>query len=92
VDDYARPLTKEIYQEQLRLADRSADLVKRDCGFEQQFDKDRLLAKDQALVFDDPKRSSEKPCRCAWNFDRPTVWCACGFLPTVCLSDSLALL
>lgn len=60
VDDRARPLTKEIYQEQLRLADRRSDLAKRDYGLEQQFDKDRLLPKNQGLVFVDTKRSSEK--------------------------------
>ena len=60
VDDRARPLTKEIYQEQLRLADRRSDLAKRDYGLEHQFDKDRLLPKNQGLVFVDTKRSSEK--------------------------------
>jgi hypothetical protein len=60
VDDRARPLTKEIYREQLRLADRRSDLAKRDYGLEQQFDKDRLLPKSQGLVFVDTKRSSEK--------------------------------
>lgn len=60
VDDRARPLTKEIYQEQLRLADRRSELSKREYGLEQQFDKDRLLPKNQGLVFVDTKRSSEK--------------------------------
>ena len=60
IDDRARPLTKEIYQEQLRLSDRRADLSKREYGLEQQFDKDRLLPKNQGLVFIDTKRSSEK--------------------------------
>lgn len=60
VDDRARPLTKEIYQEQLRLADRRLELAKRDYEFEQQFDKDRLLPKNQGLVFFDAKHSSEK--------------------------------
>jgi hypothetical protein len=49
-----------IYQEQLRLADRRSELSKREYGFEQQFDKDRLLPKNQGLVFVDTKRSSEK--------------------------------
>lgn len=60
VDDRAQPLTKEIYQEQLRLADRRSELSKREYGLEQQFDKDRLLPKNQGLVFVDTKRSSEK--------------------------------
>lgn len=60
VDDRARPLTKEIYQEQLRLADRRSELSKREYGLEQQFDKDRLLPKNHGLVFVDTKRSSEK--------------------------------
>lgn len=60
IEDRARPLTKEIYQEQLRLSERRSDLAKRDYGFEQQFDKDRLLPKNQGLVFVDTKRSSEK--------------------------------
>lgn len=59
VDDRALPLTKEIYQEQLRLADRRSDLAKRDYRLEQQFDNDRLLPKNQGLVFVDTKRSSE---------------------------------
>lgn len=60
VDDRARPLTKEIYQEQLRLSERRSDLEKRDYGLEQQFDNDRLLPKNQGLVFIDTKRTSEK--------------------------------
>lgn len=58
VDDRARPLTKEIYQEQLRLADRRSELSKREYGLEQQFDKDRLLPKNHGLVFVDTKRSA----------------------------------
>lgn len=60
VDDRARPLTKEIYQEQLRLKERRSDLERRDYGYEQRFDKDRLLPKNQGLVFVDTRRSSEK--------------------------------
>lgn len=60
VDDRARPLTREIYQEQLRLADRRSDLAKRDYGIDQEFDKSRLLQKNQGLVFVDVKRSTEK--------------------------------
>ncbi|TMS59810.1 phospholipase [Imbroritus primus] len=60
VEDRARPLTREIYLEQLRLSERRADLSKRDYDLEQQFDKSRLLPKNQGLVFVDTKRSSEK--------------------------------
>lgn len=60
VDDRARPLTKEIYLEQLRLAERRADLAKRDYAVEQQFDEERIIPKNQGLVFVDTKRSSEK--------------------------------
>lgn len=60
VDDRARPLTKEIYQEQLRLADRRSELAKREYALQQQFDKDRLLPKNQGLVFIDTKRGTEK--------------------------------
>lgn len=60
VDDRARPLTKEIYQEQLRLADRRSDLAKRNYGLEQQFDKERILPKNQGLVFVDTNGASEK--------------------------------
>lgn len=60
VDDRARPLTKEIYQEQLRLSTRRADLTKRDYEHERQFDKDRLLPRNEGLVFVDAKRTSEK--------------------------------
>lgn len=60
VDDRAGPLTNEIYQEQLRLSDRRSDLAKREYGLEQQFDKDRILPKNQGLVFIDTKRSTEK--------------------------------
>lgn len=60
VDDRARPLTKEIYQEQLRLTERRSDLAKSQHRLEQQFDKDRLLPKNQGLVFVDTKRSTEK--------------------------------
>lgn len=60
VDDRSRPLTREIYQEQVRLAERRYELAKREYGLEQQFDKDRLLPKGQGLVFVDTKRSSLK--------------------------------
>jgi len=60
VDDRAKPLIKEIYQEQLRLADRRSEVNTRNYGLEQQFDKERLLPKDQGLVFVNTKRSSEK--------------------------------
>lgn len=60
VDDRARPLTKEIYLEQLRLAERRGDLAKRDYAIEQQFDNDRLIPKNHGLVFVDTKRTSEK--------------------------------
>lgn len=60
VDNCARPLTKEIYQEQCLLAGRRSDLEKRDYELEQKFDKVRLLPKNQGLVFIDTKRSSEK--------------------------------
>ena len=60
VDDRAHPLTKEIYEEQLRLKDRRSEQLKREYSLEQQFDKNRLLPKNQGLVFIDTKRSSEK--------------------------------
>lgn len=63
VEDRARPLTKEIYQEQLLLAERRVPLEKRDYELEQQFDKYRVLPKNQGLVFVDKKRSSEKRFR-----------------------------
>lgn len=60
VDERARPLTEEIYLEQLRLADRRSDLLKRDYVIEQQFDRVRLLPKNQGLVYVDTNRSTEK--------------------------------
>jgi len=60
VDERSHPLTNEVYQEQLRLADRRSELSKHEYGLEQQFDKDRLLPKNQGLVFVDRKQSSEK--------------------------------
>lgn len=63
IEDRARPLTKEIWQEQQRLADRRSELAKREYVLQQQFDKERLLQKNQGLVFIDTKRSSEKRFR-----------------------------
>lgn len=60
VDNRARPLTKEIYQEQLRLADRRSDLRRRDYALERQFDKERLLPKNSGLVFIEKKGAAEK--------------------------------
>ena len=60
VEDRARPLTKEIYLEQLRLSERRGDLAKRDYAIKQQFDNDRLIPKNHGLVFVDTKKSSEK--------------------------------
>lgn len=60
VDDRARPLTKEIFQEQMRLASRRLELSKQDYGLEKQFDKERSLPKNQGLVYIDTKRSSER--------------------------------
>lgn len=60
VDDRARPLTKEIYLEQLKLAANRADLEKRDYAAQKEFDDKRLLSKNEGLVSVAAKRSSEK--------------------------------
>lgn len=60
VDDRAQPLTKEIYQEQLRVSEQPSALSNYEYRLEQQFDKDRILSKNQGLIFVETTRSSAK--------------------------------
>jgi hypothetical protein len=60
IEDRANPLTQEIYQEQLLLSARRGDLSTKDYGLQQQFDQNRLLRKNQGLVFVESKKASEK--------------------------------
>ena len=67
LDDHAHKLTKEIYQEQVRLADIRSGLLKQEYSIEREFGKERLIPKNQGLVFFDTKKSADKHLK---NFER----------------------
>lgn len=50
IEDRARPLTKEIYDEQRMLAEHRMEIETRDYKIEQKFDDRRLLPKNRGLV------------------------------------------
>jgi phosphatidylserine/phosphatidylglycerophosphate/cardiolipin synthase-like enzyme len=60
IEDRANPLTQEIYQEQLQLSSKRGEISTKDYSLQQQFDQNRLLRKNQGLVFVDSKKASEK--------------------------------
>lgn len=59
IDDRSRPLNKEIYEEQKRMEEQRTELSRQDYKSDQDFDKKRLLPKDQGLIFSEGKRLSD---------------------------------
>lgn len=50
IEDRSHPLTQELYSEQLRLSEQRAGIDRDDHGVEKEFNKGRLLPKDDGLV------------------------------------------
>lgn len=60
VDERSRPLTSEIYQEQLRLVQRRSSVTKGEKAIEDDFDKNRLIPRNCGLVFIEKKRAADR--------------------------------
>ncbi len=67
VDERSSPLNKEIYEEQKQLKAQRAELSRQEYSSDQDFDKKRLLPKNQGLIFSEGKRPSDKPFK---RFDK----------------------
>lgn len=77
VREYACPLTKEIYEEQQRLAKQRKELSTRDYGIERQFDESRLLPKNGGLNLSEVKQAAGRrrvDSKREWNEKRGIEW------------------